>query len=185
MTRYFSDHFSGVNAVTLAADNSVLDQNKLPDAGIHRARLRYKRAEITQDFADGDYTRLMQFRSGDRFVAVYVTHSDSGDAGQFNIGFWETGRDHDGPLGDINIVALGVVTTTALIHSDVFGTGFPDPDMLRGKTAWELHNLWAASVDGPQYLVDPMEDWDLVLHTFTGTTDTTQFVVEVYFTSGD
>ena len=171
MTRYFSDHFSGVNAVTLAADNSVLDQNKIPDAGIHRARLRYKRAEITQDLEAGDVVRMMQFKTGDRIVDLFFTHKDPGAEGIVDIGFYKTGRDHDGLVVDADRLHaahdLGAETGSFRHYWAAW--------LFRGVTLWEH--------DGQSS--DPMEDWDLAITCVEATTNAPQLILEAYFTSGD
>ena len=181
MATYFSDHFSGVNEDTLEPDNSVLDLTKFPEPGSHRSRLRYKRAEITRDFGSSDVLRMMHFKSGDRINAIFVTATDSGSTGQFGIGLYETGRDHDGTQIDENLFRSAMVTTTAINHVDQFmNPGHPDSDLLRGKPLWVV----ADAGDG-DYSVDPMEDWDLVLYCSYLFTEDTTFILEAYYTSGD
>ena len=187
MATYYSDHFSGVNPDTGAEDNSVLSKTKYPPDGIGGGRLRYARAEITVDAADSDEFRMMQLRSGDRIVAMFLTHTDSGDAGNLQFGFSKSGVKHDGASLEPNVLSGNIFLTTAASHTETLGIGGgadgAGSAMLdRGKTLWQTLEGGGPMPDG-DYSVDPGEDWDLVIFVHTGTTVATQIIIEVLYTS--
>jgi hypothetical protein len=183
MANYYSDHFSGVNAVTLATDNSVLDNSKILATGVGHGRVHYKRAELTlTTLVDGDFVRMMQFKSGDRLNQLNKTNTDSGSTGTVALGFYKTGRSHDGEGVETDIIVTGDVFTTAYNKLDIFSSGAAtaDLELHRGKALWEIASFGSAS-----YTEDPMEDWDLVVECIQTFADPTTFFFEAFYTSGD
>ena len=184
MATYYSDHFSGVNPDTGAEDNSVLSKTKYPPDGIGGGRMRYARAEVTlaAATASGVDVRLMQLRSGDRLNSIFITSTDSGSTGSFDLGVWKSGISHDGVKLEANVFVAVKLLTSALAHLEVLSAGAPAAIYKRGKTLWETLEGGSPMPDG-DYSVDPGEDWDLVLTTKATIEDATQIIIEVLYTS--
>ena len=175
MAALFSDHFAGD---TLSEFNS---QSRAP-AGAGRGRLRYQRAEVfaalTGGSATGDTARMMTLKSSDRLVQLFFMMTHGEPTYKVLLGLAKSGAAHDGPMIDNDILAQQSVTIpNALDHDDKFGTGLPDPDLLRGAPLWKI-------VTG--YASDPMESWDVVISS--GDSDMSSastMLIEAYYTSGD
>mgnify|MGYP001247597396 CR=1 FL=1 len=180
MATYYSDRFSGTDPDTGLEDDTILDRQKRSDAGIGHGRLRYKRAQVTVDLETDDGVRMMQFKSGDRLVALYLTCTASGAAGTIAIGLEKTGRDHDGVCIDFNIIANNVAITSAINRTDKFGINSTIATTDRGRTLWEVADKSASWT----FTEDPMEDWDLGIHAAAGTTNETTVILEAYYTAG-
>jgi hypothetical protein len=178
MPNYYSDLFQGTK-------NTLLDRGKRANAGIGHGRLRYKRAEFTRSLVDGDFVRMMQFKSGDRLSRLYRTNGDSGDNGAITIGLFKTGYAHDGAVIQADLISGGSSPTSvasAGAHVKTFGTAgsIVHIKTYAGKALWQF-----ADADASTYTVDPMEDWDLVVECTTTFDSSIQFILEAYYTSGD
>ena len=192
MATYYSDRFSGTDPDTGLEDDAILDRQKRSDAGIGHGRLRYKRAQVTVNLTNTwDQVRLSQFRSSDRIVSVFITHTAAA-GGMLVVGFAKTGISHDGGSVEGNIIANDMDVTSARNRVDLFGTGFPDADLYRGKPLWEMVAMAGAGSGDPAhetFTEDPMEDWDLTLKpggsSPTATTNSATYILEVYYTAGD
>ena len=176
MASFFSDHFSADGS-----NKSTVDIQKRASAGISHGRLRYKRASIdTVDTANADEVRFCQFKSSDRIIEVFVTGDGTPSAGTMDIGLYKSGTAHDGAVIDDDLFASALAIDSASARVDEFTEATTLGNLDRGKTLWELATVGAAS-----YTSDPMEDWDLVGTTDTGTTGNLAMTVEVIYTSGD
>lgn len=182
MPSIFSDHF-GTGIATALAGEIDLDRTKRVAVGIGHGRLRYKRARVTIGTAAGigDQIRLMQFRSSDRIIQVFMTSDGGGDAGAVDIGIYKTGAAHDGAVIDADLFGSAVAVDAAVARVDQFKESAILGDVDRGKTLWELADIGAGT-----YTVDPMEDWDLVATVTTAVTVALNTTVwEVIYTAGD
>ena len=181
MATYYSDHFMG-------ATHADLDIQVRASAGIQHGRLRYQRAEFTQKLTVVyDYVRMMQFKSSDRLVELFLTSTSSGSGanGTISVGLHKTGYAHDGAILDNNIFSTAYdVSGAAVNHVEILGTGYPDADLFRGKALWEVANMPSSGSAG-LYPVDPMEDWDLVVTCAEIFADEATIILEAYYTSGD
>ena len=81
---------------------------------------------------------------------------------------------------DDDLFASALDVTSAIARTESFKEATTLGDTDRGKTLWELAAIGAAS-----YTADPMEDWDLVGTTDTGTNAALKLSVEIVYTSGD
>lgn len=178
MATYYSDHCSGLNAVTHASDNTVLDNNKILPTGMGHGRVHVKRAEFTAALTDSDSCRIMQFKSGDRLHLLYITSEATDSAGAIRLGLYKTGYEHDGAVVDADVYTSTYPVTSARTRIELMGEwvgGGEDED--RGKPLWQFIT--------PANTADPMEDWDLVCTAPTTWTSSIKVVIEAYYTSGD
>ena len=176
MATYFSDHFSSDGS-----NKSTADMQIRASAGISHGRLRYKKASIDSvDTANGEQIRLAQFKSSDRIIEIYVTGDGTPSAGNMDLGLYKSGAAHDGAVIDDDLFASALDVTSAIARTESFKEATTLGDTDRGKTLWELAAIGAAS-----YTADPMEDWDLVGTTDTGTNAALKLSVEIVYTSGD
>lgn len=183
MAIYYSDHFGGGVASSLAATDATFIRDKKLTAGLAGARLRDKRASIVIGTAAGigDVLRMMRFKSSDRIFEILLSTS-GGSAGAADIGLYKAGRAHDGAVIDADLFGSAVTTSGTVARVDQFKESTTLKDIDRGKQLWELVTIGAAVT----YTSDPMEEWDLALTMTTAITVSLQtLVVEVKYTAGD
>ncbi len=179
MGQWYSDLISGNGESVITLPTTP----KINPAGRAHGRVRYKRAHFVGLPLDvvPDQVRLATFKSSDRILELFQTMDGLPSAGNQDLGFYESGVNHDGPIinnGDEFLDAF--VVTGAVARVDKFdGNDFADED--RGKTIWEL-----LVVAGQTYTEDPLLNIDLVL-----TIDTSYTVLvntedyEMFYTAGD
>jgi hypothetical protein len=172
MANYFSDLYAGLSTP------GTLDLQKRASAGVSHGRVRYAlcRFDPGEVVEINSVVRMKQFKTSDRIHSILISSSDSGTAGDLDIGLYKTGAAHDGAVVDLDLFASAVdVNAAALGRIEVMNeANLNHRD--RGKTLWELNGDSA----------DPMEDWDLSIHVAEATTDVTwELTLEILYTSGD
>jgi hypothetical protein len=175
MSTYYSDHFSSDGAAV-----TTLDDQKRASAGISHGRIRYKAARFSGAAPQTtDTIRMMQFKSSDRLIEMFISSDGTPSAGAVNIGLYKSSLRHDGAVIDADLFGAAIDQITAAAREDAL-TEAALGDLDRGKTLWEQATVGAAS-----YTADPIEDWDVVIVPSTNFTGNGIILLEAYYTSGD
>lgn len=174
-----ASHYSQLLAT--AADQNTLVNNIKSPAGLAGGRMRYKAMRILTDqvFAITEVIRMGTFKSNDRIYELRLTCPDLGTAGDFDIGLYAVGANHDGAVVDDNLFADALdVNTTVSNRVDCFGAG-TTPGIAntdRGQALWVLLGLSA----------DPVVEYDLTITAVEATTSVSATVLlEAFYNSGD
>lgn len=178
MSNWYSDLLTETGISQIALPSTP----KINAAGVSHGRIRYKRCLWTGLALTTEEVRLMTLKSGDRLLQLFMSTvaGTLPTAGDWDLGLYATGSNHDGAEEDHDIFGAANDATSAQARVDIFTAGaLTDRD--RGRTLWEIASVGLAS-----YTEDPLKEMDIV-----GTIDTSftilalTCVVEAIYTSGD
>ena len=172
-----ANHYSTLFA-TEADQNTLVDPPKRVATGASDGRIRYKPMYILTDqvFAITEVIRMGQFKSNDRIHKLVISCPDMGTAGDFDIGLYLTGVNHNGLVVDDNLFADALdVNAAASDQVEVFTQAALD-NFDRGKPLWELLGLSA----------DPVVAYDMTITAVEATTATSaEVLLECWYNAGD
>lgn len=181
MATYYSNNFSSLTGASATAAVAGYTTN----VGEVGARLRSKRMEFAASAAitTSDVVRMGQFRSSDRFIALYLSSADMGTTGDINVGLYLAGGDaHDGAVVDADLFGSAIdINAAAISFTEILGESGTITSAYRGKTLWEMAAAGAAS-----YTEDPGVTFDLTIAPSENTTATTgSITLFAFYTAGD
>ena len=163
MTDFYSNHYSGLQGATghfTTLQTPVVDR---VISGLGGSRKRHKFCQFTVpnavNLADNDVIRLMDVKSGDRPIELFMT-SDAGwgSTALFNIGLYKKGDDNDGAVIDEDLFeSTPYDIANAVTRQDVLTLAVLD-EWDRCKTFWEM-----AEIGDGDYTSDPREIWTIAM----------------------
>ena len=122
MTAHFSNFYN--NHVDKASVlSTVHDLGRRPPLAISGGKSRaafpmLHATDASAEWSSNDTMRLATFKTGTRIESIEIWHSNPGNQGAYQLGYFEVGQNHDGP-------ALLTATGFADHHASVgFMTGF-------------------------------------------------------------
>jgi hypothetical protein len=177
---FFSEHFAPTagQVGTTAAVSEVATLPTRPhmaDAGIAGARLRYKKAviDLGLNFDIDDIARMMTMKSGDRIISLRLSGAGA-TATTGDIGLYQVGNAHDGPVVDADLYAAAISMITVVRLEAYTEAALIDTD--RGRQIWETLGLTE----------NPFVEYDIAI-TCTASTTTAAglYILECEYTAGD
>ncbi|MGB0972211.1 MAG: hypothetical protein ACPGVG_14820 [Mycobacterium sp.] len=171
MATFYSDLISSSNNSLVAGYRS--------SAGINHGRLRASTPHITAAPTTSDVVRMIDLKSSDRLLWLYLSSGGEASAGAVNIGLHKKGDANDGAVIDADLFSTAVVITAETGPTELFEESTTLESVDRGKQLWQLVG------DGATYTEDPHEEWTITLTpTVTVNADTEISMITLY-TAGD